>query len=108
MGELNEKIYIRPIVQTTETIGFRYDTKLDEYVYEFPVYLCNGKPSIVCKLGIKEDTNEVWLNVCDVTGRTYPSYYVREYGNSKIIPIIDRNIEKELKRIGVVEMEEMK
>lgn len=89
-----------------KNLGFRYDSKLEEYVYEFPVYPYKGRPSIVCKLGINEDTNEVWWNICDTIGHTYSAYYNRDYGKSKIIPIIDRNIEKELKKIGAKEVED--
>lgn len=84
-------------------LGFRYDTKLDEYIYEFPVYLHKGRPNIICKLGIKEDNNEVWYQVCDTEGRTYSAYYDRDYGTSKVVSIIDRNMQKELQKIGAKE-----
>ena len=81
-------------------IGFRYDPKLNEYVYEFPVYLYKGRLNIVCKLGINEDTNEIWYNVCDMMGHTYSAYYVKDYGKNEVVSIIDRNIEKQLRRLG--------
>lgn len=87
-------------------IGFRYDSKLDEYVYEFPVYLYKGRANIMCKLGIKEDTNEVWYQVCDTEGRTYSAYYVRDYSKNKVVSIIDGNIKKELRRLGAKEVKE--
>lgn len=87
-------------------IGFKYDPKLNEYVYEFPVYLYKGQSNIVCKLGIKEDNNEIWYQVCDITGRTYSAYYVRDYGENKVVSIIDKNIMKELRKIGAKELKE--
>lgn len=87
-------------------LGFRYDSKLNEYVYEFPVYLYKGRPNIVCKLGINEDNNEVWYQVCDTEGRTYSAYYNRKYGKSKVIPVIDRNIKKQLNKLGAKELKE--
>lgn len=87
-------------------LGFRYDSKLDEYMYEFPVYLYKGRPNIVCKLGINEDNNEVWYQVCDTEGRTYSAYYNRKYGKSKVIPTIDRNIKKQLNKLGAKEVKE--
>ena len=80
-------------------LGFKYDSKLDEYVYEFPVYLHKGKPNIICKLGINED-NKVWYQVCNTEGCTYSSYYMRDYGKNEIVAIIDKNIEKQLRRLG--------
>ena len=89
-------------------IGFKYDPKLDEYVYEFPVYLYKGKPNIVCKLGIKENNNEVWYNVCGIEGRTYSAYYVRGYGKNAVVTIIDRNIKRQLNKLGAKEIKEKK
>lgn len=84
-------------------LGFRYDPKLDEYVYEFPVYLHKGRPNIICKLGINEENNEVWYQVCDTEGCTYSAYYVRDYGKNKVVSIIDKNIEKHLRKLGTKE-----
>lgn len=85
-------------------LGFRYDPKLNEYVYEFPVFLYKGKPNIVCKLGINNENNEIWYQVCDIKGYTYSTYYNRNYGTSKIISIIDRCIKKELQKLGAKEI----
>lgn len=87
-------------------LGFRYDPKLDEYIYEFPVYLYKGRPNIVCKLGIKEENNEIFYSICDTEGRTYHSYYVRDYGKSNVVSIIDRNLRKQLNKLGAKEIKE--
>jgi hypothetical protein len=89
-------------------LGFRYDPKLNEYVYEFPVYLYKGRPNLVCKLGIKEDNNEIWHSVCDTTGRTYSAYYTRDYGINMVVSIIDVKIEKQLRKIGAKRIKEEK
>lgn len=81
-------------------LGFRYDPKLNEYVYEFPVYLYKGNPNIICKLGINEE-NEIWYQVCDIGGHTYSPYYVRCYGTNKVVQIIDKNILKQFRKLGV-------
>ena len=81
--------------------GFRYDFLLQEYAYEFPVYKYNKKPTIVCKLGVDNDTNNIWFNVYDIKGNLYPPYYNREYGKSKVIDIIDKNITKEFRKLGI-------
>ena len=81
-------------------LGFKYDPKLNDYVYEFPVYLYKGKPNIICKLGTDEDNNEVWYHICDIKGNIYAAYYVRDYGKNEVVSIIDKNIEKQLKRLG--------
>ncbi len=81
-------------------LGFRYDSNLDEYVYEFPVYLYKRRPVVVCKLGIKEDNDEVWYQVCNTESHTYAAYYVKNYGENNIVPIIDKNIERQLKKLG--------
>jgi hypothetical protein len=89
-------------------IGFRYDPKLNEYVYEFPVYLYKGRPNLVCKLGIKEDNNEIWYQICNTEGRTYHPFYVRNYGENKIVSVIDKNIEKQLRKLGAKRIKEIR
>lgn len=91
--------------QEMKDVGFHYDFELEDYTYEFPVYKINNKASIVCKLGIDKETNKVWLNVYDINGNLYSSYYNRTYGISKIISIIDKNIQKELNRLGAKKCE---
>jgi hypothetical protein len=88
-------------------MGFRYDIDLQEYTYNFPVYKSCGKTSLICKLWIDEESIVHW-KVCDVRGNTYPSYYNREYGKSEIVPIIDKNISRELKKIGAERIDKEK
>lgn len=88
--------------QQMKELGFKYDFQLQDYIYEFPVYKYKNIPSIICKLGIDEDTHKIWLNVYDANGGLYTSYYDREYGKSNIVSIIDKNIEKEIKKLQKV------
>lgn len=87
-------------------IGFRYDFYLQEYVYEFPVYKYGRKSTLICKLWVNEENYEVTTNVYDENDKPYPSYYNREYGKSKVVDIIDKNIEKELKKLGAQKRKE--
>ena len=87
-------------------IGFKYDFYLQEYVYEFPVFKHNGKTVLVSKLWVNDENFEVTVNVYNENGRPYPSYYNRQYGKSKVVEIIDKNIEKELKKLGAQKRKE--
>ena len=86
-------------------LGFHYDFGIEDYVYEFPVYRLNGKTQIVCKLGVDEETNQIWFNVYDTNHNLYPSYYNRTYGKSKIVPIIEKNIRLEIGKLKEKEKE---
>ena len=74
----------------------------------FQFIFIKGRPNIVCKLGINEDNNEVWYQVCDTEGRTYSAYYVRGYGKNSVVTIIDRNIKRQLNKLGAKEIKENK
>lgn len=90
-----------------KAIGFKYDCILKDYVYEFPVYKYGRKPVIICKLGIDQETYEIWFNVCSTNGVLYAAYYDREFHkNNLIVGIIENNIQKEFKKLGVVQERE--
>ena len=90
-----------------KSIGFKYDYILKDYVYEFPVYKYGRKPVITCKLGINPDTYEVWFGVYDLKGNSYAAYYNREFHkNNLVVEIVENNIKKELKKLGVVQERE--
>ena len=95
-----DKYILELSLEQKRKIGFHFDPILQEYVYKFPVYKYKNKPTIICKLGINEEINEVWFNVYKINGDLYTGYYNREYGKSKIYPVIDKNIIKELKKLG--------
>lgn len=83
-----------------KSLGFHYDFQAQDYVYEFPVFKYNKKAVAICKLSIDEDTSEVYWAVYDANGNPYHSYYNRDYGESDVIKIIDKNITKELSKLG--------
>ena len=90
-----------------KTIGFRYDYILRDYVYEFPVYKYKKKPLITCKLGIDTDNYEVWFGVYDSKGTLYAPYYDREFStNNLVLKVVEKNIKKEFKKLGVTEERE--
>ena len=89
-----------------KSIGFKYDYILKDYVYEFPVYKYGRKPVVICKLGINPETYEIWFNVCS-NGALYAAYYNRElHNNNLVVGIIEKNIQKEFKKLGIVKERE--
>ena len=101
----NNKSYILSVNSTQmKELGFKYDYIIKDYIYQFPVYKSQKKETlIVCKLGVDEETKCVFFNICDVDGTLYAPFYNRYYGKSKVVEVIDRNIEKEFKKLGVEE-----
>lgn len=99
----NNKSYILSVDSTQmKELGFKYDFELQDYIYKFPVYKSKkNEPLIFCKLGIDEETKRVYFNICNVDDTLYTPYYNREYGKSKVVEVIDKNIKKEFKKLGV-------
>ena len=85
-------------------IGFSYDHELEDYIYKFPVYKYNKVPLLFCKLGIDEETNRVWFNICDANNTLYAPYYNGEYGCNSIISDIEKVISSELNKLGVTKV----
>lgn len=96
----NKKYILNITPQQMKEVGFHYDYLLQEFVYEFPVYRANGKPDIVCKIVIDEETKELLINVYHLKGSLYKPYYDREYGKSDVLNVIDKNIATELQKLG--------
>ncbi len=101
----HNKSYILSVNSTQmKELGFKYDFELQDYIYKFPVYLSKKKePLIFCKLGVDEETKHIYYNVCNIDGTLYAPFYDRYYGKSDIVKIIDKNIKKEFKKIGIAE-----
>ena len=99
----NNRTYILNINSTQmKELGFKYDFELQDYIYKFPVYKSKkNEPLVFCKLGIDEETKRVFFNICNVDGTLYTPFYNREYGKSKVVEVIDKNIKKEFKKLGV-------
>lgn len=101
MDRLTENRYKLDITKDAmKKLGFRYDGECDSYTYKFPVYKYNKVPVLFCKIGIDEETNQIWFNICDNNG-LYMPYYNEEYGTNMLIPLIDERIEKEFSKLGI-------
>lgn len=103
----NNKTYILSVNSTQmRGLGFKYDYIIKDYIYQFPVYKSQKKePLVFCKLGVDEETKQVFFNVCNPDSSLYTPYYNRECGKSTVVEVIDKNIEKEFEKLGVIEIE---
>lgn len=88
--------------------GFRFNRQLSNndsevYTYRFPVYKYEKFTTLECELGIILGEDEVRINVYDYgTSDRYAPFYYCEYGNyDAILGIICRNIEKQLRCLGI-------
>jgi hypothetical protein len=103
-NEPNRKYELEKTIDELKAIGFHYDSNYGDYVYDFPVFFDgNKKPAIICKIFTDEDNNRVCWNVYGTDGSIYPAYYNRQYGITKVVKVIDKNIRKELQKIGAKE-----
>ena len=102
----NNRTYILSVNSTQmKELGFRYDYEIQDYIYKFPVYKSQKKePLIFCKLGVDEETKQVYFNVCNVDGTLYTPFYDRYYGKSDVVKVIDKNIAREFKKLGISEV----
>lgn len=106
MGDLKHKQFTWDITkQGMKELGFRYDYEVEDYAYKFPVYKHGKTPVVFCKVGITENTNNVWYGVYDISG-LYMPFYNREYGKNSIIPNIDSAILSKFQQLGIREVKE--
>ena len=97
-----EKLLKLDLSQSEYKKYFKYDFKLGEYLYTFPVYSCNHEPVLFCKMGVDKETSEVFYQVCDSYGRLYPAYYNRCYSsNNRVVSLIDKKINAKFRQLGV-------
>lgn len=103
MQKNNNKSYILSVNSAQmKELGFRYDYEIHDYIYKFPVYKSKKKePLIFCRLGVDEETKRVFFNICNPDNSLYTPFYNREYGKSKVVEVIDRNVQKEFRKLGV-------
>lgn len=99
---MNKKFKLDITTQQMKDVGFRYDHNVEDYTYRFPVYKYKKQPIIFCTLGIDEETKEVRFTVKDANDNVYAPFYDREYGVNDIIPLIEKNISSELRKLGAV------
>lgn len=98
-----EKYKLNLSKEKRKELGFRYDFDLEDYVYEFPAYKSNGITSLKCKLSVDDETCKILVNVYDMKGNIYSSFYNRRYGKSKIVSIVDRNIKNKIEELKKME-----
>ena len=101
MVQLNTQFELDLALSQMKDQGFKYDPSIEDYVYKFAVYKYKKQPLIFCKIGIDEDTKQVWYTVCDINNITYVPFYDREYGVNYMILNIEKIILQELKKLGV-------
>ena len=102
MGRLTKNQYKLDISKAQmKKLGFRYDRSIDAYTYTFTVHIYKGISLIYCKLGIDDETKDVWFNVYDANDILYAAYYNDEYGKNSIVDNIEKVISKELNKLGV-------
>ena len=96
-----------PTIENIRNLGFRYSTLLSTeeekiYIYRFPVYKYKNKTVLECELTVGFDTNNIIINVYNSHHEIYTPFYNVEYGNfESILDIVNKNINKEFKKLGV-------
>lgn len=96
-------------IENIRNLGFRYSNSLstDEekvYVYRFPVFKYKRKLMLECELTIEVNTNTIFVNVYNSNHSTYAPFYNNEYGNFEpLLEIVNKNILREFKKLGVVQ-----
>jgi hypothetical protein len=94
-------------IENLRNLGFRYSTLLsnDEekiYIYRFPVYKYKNKTVLECELTVEINTNNIIVNVYNSHHEIYTPFYNVEYGNFEpILDIVNKNINKEFRKLGV-------
>lgn len=103
MGRLAENEYKFEVAKDKlRKLGFRYSKTYEGYVHTFVVYKYKKiVPMIYCRITVNEETQRAWLNVCDDNDRLYAPYYNDEYGKNVMRQDIEKEIIKELNRLGI-------
>lgn len=110
MDKLADTTYIKlnATKQWLLSHGFRYNRQLSDdesevYTYRFPVYKYEKFTTLEGEFCIVLGDDEVKINVYDYgTSDRYAPFYYCEYGNyDAILRIIWRNIEKQLRNLGI-------
>lgn len=110
MDRLTDITYIKQNVtkQWLLSNNFYYNSRLSDeesevYSYRFPVYKYDKFTTLECEFSIVLGKETVTINVYNY--RTYDKYapfYYYEYGNyGKLLDVIWRNINKQLKLLGI-------
>lgn len=68
----------------------------EQIVHKFPVYKYQGKTLIIGIFIFDEEENLIHINTEDCASGTFYPYNKTEYGKSKVIEIVNSNIQKEI------------
>ena len=66
------------------------------YSYKFPVYKNKKETLLWGFLNINFEEKKCFINVVDSNNNTYPAYHNREYGENKIIELVDKKINEQI------------
>ena len=95
-------------------LGFRYDratsdNDITNYVYKFSVYEYAGKSLLDCELIVNVNTKLVSVNVYQQNGSIYRPFYYTDFGRKDtIVDIINGNVKKGLRRLGIKQVKNKK
>lgn len=97
-----------------ETNGFKYsrvfsDSESTCYYKRVPVFKYGIYILLTAEIRVEVETGITWIDVFDgASGRSYyAGYYIRDYGDvSGVTDVIDANIEKEMRKYGIKEINE--
>lgn len=96
-----------------ESNGFKlnqsFSNKYDSYYTKrFVVYRCNEYISLIAEIRVDVETGVTWIDVFDCNSHRsyYASYYIRDYGQNRVVDIVDKNLAKEIKKYNIVEIDE--
>ena len=91
-------------------LGFRYkpgmsDAEDDVLEYSFPVYRYHMSISLECRFLLWQQSNILKVDIFDTTthGIYGPWYYDNSGIHQDMLEIINRNIGREMKRLGITE-----
>ena len=90
--------------------GFRYnslmsDMEMDCYSIRFPVLKHNKQTTLECELSVELPTGNVIINVFNYRTRDqYSPYYYIEYGRYDTLEVIQNEINKYIKKLGIKEV----
>ena len=95
-------------------LGFRYDratsdNDITNYTYKFSVYEYGGKSLLDCVLLVNVGTKLVTVNVYQENGSIYRPFYYTDFGRKDtIVDIINGNVKKEMRKLGIKQVKNKK
>lgn len=95
-------------------LGFRYSTLFSSshetyYFYRFPVWKYNSDVIIEAEFMVDCEDGECTVGVFDAYGGNgrarYAPWYDRYYGVNHVVTKIDQDIQKKMRKLGIIEMD---